>query len=151
LKFNATSQWNLDATQQTQAQSATASSSETAESYLVPPPSGYSDPDGKPRGTQKFNEVFMLASNPGGNLTTSLIDPAATATMTITSSADFKTLVVFNPEDRPVLAIEPWTLTSNGINVAARGVPDSGLLTLAPNEKWHGEITIVLNPSSQNS
>ena len=53
----------------------------------------------------------------------------------------FREFVVYAPTDRDVICLEPYTSASDFANLAARGF-DSGLLTLAPDAQWRGEISI---------
>lgn len=61
----------------------------------------------------------------------------------VEASETFREWVVFAPLTRPVICLEPYTCTTDAVNLAARGI-DSGLITLAPGEKWEGTIRISL-------
>jgi aldose 1-epimerase len=53
----------------------------------------------------------------------------------LSSSTAFRDLVVFTPPHRQAFCIEPYTCTTDAINLQARGV-DAGWLTLAPGQRW---------------
>lgn len=53
----------------------------------------------------------------------------------------FHTIVVFTPAHRQAFCIEPYTCTTDAINLQARGV-DAGMLVLAPGESWRGTVEL---------
>lgn len=69
--------------------------------------------------------------------------PAGERMLTLWASGDFRELVLFTPPHREALCIEPYTCTTDAINLAARGL-DSGWRILAPGERWRGVIEIHL-------
>ena len=52
---------------------------------------------------------------------------------------EFRHWVIFAPRDRPVICLEPYTGTTNAVNLANEGVA-AGLVVLGPGEAWKGTI-----------
>lgn len=61
------------------------------------------------------------------------------------SDASFRELVVFTPPNRPAICLEPYTCTTDAINLAARGI-DGGLRVLDPGEEYRGYVEIEVRP-----
>jgi aldose 1-epimerase len=59
------------------------------------------------------------------------------------SSPAFRELVVFTPVHRQAMCLEPYTCTTDAINLQARGI-DAGLLVLQPGERWTGVVEMVV-------
>jgi aldose 1-epimerase len=55
----------------------------------------------------------------------------------------FRELVVFTPPHRRAMCLEPYTCTTDAINLQQRGV-DAGLLVLPPGERWSAVIDLVI-------
>ncbi len=60
-------------------------------------------------------------------------------------SEQVKTLVFFNPIERPVFAVEPVTNANDGINLMARGWADHGVVELPPGETITGWFRTRIN------
>jgi aldose 1-epimerase len=60
----------------------------------------------------------------------------------VESSPAFRDLVVFTPAHRQAVCLEPYTCTTDAINLEARGI-DAGLRVLLPGEKWQGEVVVT--------
>ena len=71
-------------------------------------------------------------------------DPAG-ATLQLRASAAFRELVVFTPVHRDAFCLEPYTCTTDAINLQARGV-DAGWATLAPGAGWLGVVEMEFSP-----
>lgn len=65
--------------------------------------------------------------------------PAGDRMLTLWASDDYRELVAFLPPHREAICLEPYTCTSDAINLAARGI-DAGLRVLQPGERWRGVI-----------
>jgi aldose 1-epimerase len=63
------------------------------------------------------------------------------------ASPSFREAVVFTPGHREAFCIEPYTCTTDAINLQARGV-DAGLLTLPPGGRWAAVFEMRLDPPS---
>jgi aldose 1-epimerase len=57
----------------------------------------------------------------------------------VETSPVFRELVVFTPSHRQAICFEPYTCTTDAINLEQQGV-DAGLLVLAPGERWRGDV-----------
>lgn len=57
------------------------------------------------------------------------------------ASAAFRELVVFTPPHRQALCLEPYTCTTDAVNLQQRGI-DAGLIVLQPGEEWHGIVEL---------
>ena len=69
----------------------------------------------------------------------SLRQPADGVELTLRSAHAFRDLVVFTPPHRQAFCIEPYTCTTDAINLQARGV-DAGLLVLPPGGRWTAAV-----------
>jgi aldose 1-epimerase len=72
----------------------------------------------------------------------SLFSPPG-ATLRLSCSPDFREMVIFTPPHRQAFCVEPYTCTTDAINLEQRGI-DAGLRVLAPGETWAGVIQFVL-------
>jgi aldose 1-epimerase len=59
----------------------------------------------------------------------------------VETSPAFRELVVFTPPHRQAFCFEPYTCTTDAINLQQRGI-DAGLLVLPPGEQWQGEVVL---------
>jgi aldose 1-epimerase len=55
----------------------------------------------------------------------------------------FRELVVFTPPHREAMALEPYTCTTDALNLQQRGV-DAGLRVLEPGESWSGLVEMTV-------
>jgi aldose 1-epimerase len=65
--------------------------------------------------------------------------------LTLSCSADFRELVVFTPPHRQAFCIEPYTCTTDAVNLQARGV-DAGWRELPPGGKWTAVVEMRVGP-----
>jgi aldose 1-epimerase len=72
--------------------------------------------------------------------------PAQRRHVRIEADASLAFLVVFVPERRDYLAVEPVTHMTDAFNRAARGEPDTGTLVLAPGHRRSCTMRIVSQP-----
>jgi aldose 1-epimerase len=68
-----------------------------------------------------------------------LADRAAGRALTILTSPAFRELVAFTPPHRQAVCLEPYTCTTDTLNLQPRGV-DAGLLVLEPGREWEGVV-----------
>ena len=54
---------------------------------------------------------------------------------------DFRELVVFTPQNRLAVCLEPYTCTTDAINLQQQGI-DAGLKVLQPGESWQGKVVL---------
>ncbi len=62
-------------------------------------------------------------------------------TLSVSCSPAFRELVVFVPPHRQAFCIEPYTCTTDAINLQQQGL-DAGLLVLPPGEKWSAVVEL---------
>jgi aldose 1-epimerase len=88
-------------------------------------------------GDLQLDDVLTgLSSKPGADgLRDCGVLRSGAATLRLLGSPAFRELVVFTPPHRQAFCIEPYTCTTDAVNLQARGV-DAGWLTLAPGEHW---------------
>jgi aldose 1-epimerase len=65
----------------------------------------------------------------------------AQAEVRVSTSAEFREMVVFTPPHRQAFCIEPYTCTTDAINLSQRGV-NAGLTVLSPGEKWTATVEL---------
>lgn len=96
--------------------------------------------EGKPIAGLKLDDVLtdLRHDEPGGVGICRLIDLEKKAEFQLVFDGSFRELVVYTPPGKPdVIAIEPYTQTTDAINLQARGV-DAGLRVLG-----HGEQHVM--------
>jgi aldose 1-epimerase len=69
--------------------------------------------------------------------------PAAERMLTLWVGKDFRELVAFTPPHREALCLEPYTCTTDAVNLAQRGV-DAGWRVLQPGEHWQSVVEVHL-------
>lgn len=72
--------------------------------------------------------------------------PAGERILTLWMDTDFRELVAFTPPHRDAICLEPYTCTTDAINLQQRGV-NAGLRVLAPGERWSGIVEMHLSSS----
>ena len=70
--------------------------------------------------------------------------PAGERMLTLWIGADFRELVAFTPPHREAICLEPYTCTTDAINLMQRGI-DAGLRVLQPGESWQGIVEMHLS------
>jgi aldose 1-epimerase len=68
-----------------------------------------------------------------------LRDPATGLEMYLAADGKFREWVLYAPEKSPVIALEPYTCTTDAVNLEAQGF-DAGLIALPAGETWTGDI-----------
>ncbi|MBI1830611.1 MAG: aldose 1-epimerase [Planctomycetes bacterium] len=69
--------------------------------------------------------------------------PAGTGMLTLWTSEDFRELVLFTPPHRQAICIEPYTCTTDAVNLSAKAI-DTGWKILKPGEHWQGVVEVHL-------
>jgi aldose 1-epimerase len=69
--------------------------------------------------------------------------PSGQPGITVLASPAFREVVVFTPPHREAFCLEPYTCTTDAVNLQQQGA-DAGLLVLQPGEKWTGIVEMVL-------
>jgi aldose 1-epimerase len=72
-----------------------------------------------------------------------LRDPQTHLELYLAADGSFREWVLYAPQTRPVIALEPYTCPTDAINLYARGL-DVGLIRLAAGESWTGTIRFGL-------
>ncbi len=73
-------------------------------------------------------------------------DPDAGVRIVIEADMSFREWVLFAPDFRPVICFEPYTCTTDAVNLQERGV-DAGLVVLGPRESLKGTMRLVPSAS----
>ena len=69
-------------------------------------------------------------------------DPGEEVRVQMLSSVDFGQLVAFTPPHRQAVSLEPYTCTTDAINLQQRGV-EAGLRVIKPGERWSGVMELA--------
>lgn len=69
--------------------------------------------------------------------------PSGERALTLWASTDFREMVLFTPPHREAICLEPYTCTTDAINLSQRGI-DAGLRILQPGERWQGIVELHL-------
>ena len=70
-------------------------------------------------------------------------DPSAGTRIRIEADSTFREWVTYAPSDKPVVCFEPYTCTTDAVNLDTREI-DGGLVSLAPGESLVGSVRISL-------
>ena len=89
-----------------------------------------------------FDNVWTGVTLTDGWSRCEYVDPDAGVRVVMEADAIFRELVLYAPEQRPVVCFEPYTCTTNAVNLAPKGI-DAGLIWLAPGETLRGTMRIV--------
>ena len=98
----------------------------------------------KPFVEQVYNGAYTDLTLAGGRVEAFVRDPGSGVEAVMRATPNFGHVVFWSPPGRPEVCFEPWTCPPNVFNLAARGVPQHGLVTLAPGESWEGTMWIRL-------
>jgi len=93
-----------------------------------------------------FDFVYTGLDLSTGRLECSASDLAAGLEAVMQASTHFPTLVVYRLPGRPGICFEPWTCPPNVFNLQAAGVRPSGLIELAPGQRWEASLRLFLRP-----
>ncbi len=72
--------------------------------------------------------------------------PSGAHMLTVWAGDDFREVVAFIPPHREAICLEPYTCTTDAVNLSPRGV-SAGLRVLQPGEHWHGVVEMHLATS----
>jgi aldose 1-epimerase len=97
---------------------------------------------GQPLVDLKLDDVLTGLAFDGDRCVCRLFDHHAFAEFRLSFDRGFRELVVYTPPNEPgVIAVEPYTQTTDAINLQAKGI-DAGLRVLRPGQK--ASFTIVM-------
>lgn len=97
--------------------------------------------------TRRFGDVTVDDVLTDLDLTTGkdgLCHRGRAGAISLQTSPSFRELVVFTPPHRQAICLEPYTCTTDAINLQQRGV-DAGWQVLAPGETWTGVVQMVVS------
>ncbi|HZO90222.1 MAG TPA: aldose 1-epimerase [Chthonomonadaceae bacterium] len=104
------------------------------------PPSIYDLRQFRPLDNHFYDNVFtQVQRRPDGWSEGGLRDPAQGLEMYVAADRQFRDWVLYAPLNRPVIALEPYTCTTNAVNLQPRGI-DAGLIVLPAGQTWAGAI-----------
>ncbi|MEO2036075.1 MAG: aldose 1-epimerase [Planctomycetaceae bacterium] len=93
-------------------------------------------------GSLKLDDAFAgLRVSSDGSIETNVTDPDTGHQVIQRFSADFQELVAFTPPWTSAVCLEPYTCTTDAINLQQQGF-EAGLRILQPDETWTGFIEI---------
>jgi aldose 1-epimerase len=105
------------------------------------------------REPRRFRELELddVLQNPGGPEKPGSLrwqgsvyaEEGKTELLRVEASPALRELVVFTPPHRQAICLEPYTCTTDAINLQQRGV-DAGLIVLQPGEEWRGDVVLRL-------
>ena len=102
----------------------------------------------RPLGGRAMDAIFTrVEPETDGSLVASIHDPIAGRTLRIISRGPFREFVVFTPEHREAVAIEPYTCAPTTFDLEERG-HDAGLRLLEPGQSETMTIEVRLDPWS---
>jgi aldose 1-epimerase len=88
----------------------------------------------------EYDDVFTdLDGGTDGWTEAGIRFPDSGLQLIVEASPEFRHWVLFAPLGRPVVCLEPYTGTTNAVNLANEGVA-AGLVVLGPGEEWSGTI-----------
>ena len=94
-------------------------------------------------GERYYDDVWSGVSfDPDGWSRCHFEDPDAGIQIVVEADAVFREWVLFAPDSRPVVCFEPYTCTTDAVNLQGRGI-DAGLAVLAPGESLAGTMRFV--------
>ena len=98
----------------------------------------------RPLDAEEYDDVFtQVIRRPDGWVAAGIRYPNVGLETTVEASPEFREWVLYAPHSRPVVCLEPYTGTTNFINLQPQGV-DAGLVVVEPGDSWTGEIRIAL-------
>jgi aldose 1-epimerase len=91
-----------------------------------------------------YDDVFTdLLRRPDGWSEAGVRYPNVSLELLVEASPEFREWVIYAPTERPVVCLEPYTGTTDAVNLQPRGV-DAGLVVLDPGATWTGTIRTSL-------
>lgn len=100
--------------------------------------------DGAYISTLKLDDVFTSLDFDGPQFDMVLVDEAAGLQVVQTCPPIFRDVVIYTPEGRPTVCVEPYTCPTDAINLEARGM-DAGIRVLAPDAEFHTWVDISVS------
>jgi aldose 1-epimerase len=87
-----------------------------------------------------FDDVYtQVQRRADGWSEAGLRDPVSGLEMYLAADNRFREWVMYAPLNRPVVALEPYTCTTDAVNLEPQGI-DAGLVVLPAGQTWQGDI-----------
>lgn len=102
--------------------------------------------DGERLSDLKLDDVFTEIAFSDDRARCRMIDDEARVEVVMQFDRFFRELVLYNPPHRKSISLEPYTCTTDAINLDARGI-DAGLRLLEPGDEASGEIILRASAS----
>ncbi len=96
---------------------------------------------GAPLADHFLDDVFTDLVYDGDEHICSVRDDASRVLLEVRAGKGFREHVVYAPLDQKIVCLEPYTQTTDFVNLHARGV-DAGLIALPSGGRWSGDIHI---------
>jgi aldose 1-epimerase len=97
---------------------------------------------------RSYDDVFtQLRRRDDGWIEAGIRYPNVGLEIAVQASPEFREWVLYAPSTRPVVCLEPYTGTTNAVNMHAQGI-DAGLVILEPGDSWTGEIRTLVRAIS---
>jgi aldose 1-epimerase len=85
-----------------------------------------------------------LLTQRDGDKPARLVYPGWNIALEMHADPVFRHMLLYTPPGERSVAVEPMTNASDGFNLHARGIPDSGVFVLAPGQEISGEVRLRL-------
>jgi aldose 1-epimerase len=111
---------------------------------ILPLSDEYDFSDGKALGNIFLDDVFtqlVYSDGQENEHITTFRDSLSRMQIEVRASGNFREHVVFAPLEQNVICLEPYTMTTDFVNLSNQGI-DAGLITLDPGTTWQGTIAI---------
>jgi aldose 1-epimerase len=102
----------------------------------------------KPFVERVYNGMYTDLALRDGCVEAFVRDPANGVEAVMRATPNLPNVVFWSPPGRPDVCFEPWSCPSNVFNLAARGVPGSGLVVLDPGQSWEASMWLSLRPTA---
>jgi aldose 1-epimerase len=96
---------------------------------------------------RKLDDVLTGLQIVGGRTSARVIDRSLGFCVTQSADSVFQECVVFTPPGRPCVCLEPYTCTTNAINLQQQGIA-AGWRVLAPRAEFRTWIEIAVSPNA---
>lgn len=97
--------------------------------------------------TRELDHVYTAVERRDDGWTEAgVIYPDENLRLLLEASPQFREWVIFAPPFRPVVCLEPYTGTTNAVNLQNEGI-DAGLVVIEPGGSWTGEVRFSLRPA----
>jgi aldose 1-epimerase len=108
---------------------------------VLPAAEGFDTREWRAIGDRFIDDVYTGLTLVDGWFTAEFRDPFSGRSVAVRSDGRFREHVIFAPLHAPVVCLEPYTCSTDALNLAARGI-DAGMLVLEPGERWSGAMAI---------